>query len=274
MTAGAQAQVHDGGPEAVYADLDALGGFFALAAPPDPGSDAVPWGQVLSAPVLTERFGTVRRALAGGSGLAEDEVDPKVAVSATQVGLASRLWSVALAAAVLHRWVPDLSASSLVASPVHRGEVPLGVRRPEAGYAVADLTHAVTVIVHTVVDSSLAGLHRACSVVGRTPARVLVSNSTSSLVGAARVLSEHRPQASADAWTLTRLLLDHPAVAAGGGIVARSALDERVGGTMEHADEAFLRTGCCVFYRLPGHGLCPDCVLAPDRPQDVTGPDH
>lgn len=263
-----------GGPQALYADLDSLGGFFALAAPPPSGSDAVPWAEVLSPAALTARFAAVRTALAGSSGLAEDAVDLKVAVSATQVGLASRLWSVALAAAVLHRWVPDLSASSVVASPVHRGGVPLGLARPGAGYAVADLGHAVTVLAHTVVDSSLAGLHRACAAVGRTPTRVLVSNSTSALVGAARVLSGHRPDAAADAWTLVRLLLDHPAVAAGGSVVPRSDLDERVGGAMEHADEAFLRTGCCVFYRLPGHGLCPDCVLAPDRPQDVTGPDH
>lgn len=254
----------------LYRDLAALGGFFSVLAPPPVDSDAVAWEEVLAPAALTSRFSAVREALAAGDGLAVDAVELKVAVSATQVGLASRLWSVALAAAVLHRWVPDLGADSLVASPVHRGGVPLGLQRPDQGYAVADLSEAVDVISRTVVDDSLAGLQRACAGVGRTPERVLVSNSTSALLGAARVLTVHRPGSSADAWALTRMLLELPGVAAGGAMVARDGLDRRVGGAVDRADQTFLRSGCCVFYRLPEHGLCPDCVLAPSRPEGVT----
>ena len=74
----------------VLADLAALGGFFVLAAPPAPGTDAVPWTEALADGALLARFATVRTALAGSSGLPVEQVDPKVAVSATQVGLASR----------------------------------------------------------------------------------------------------------------------------------------------------------------------------------------
>lgn len=254
----------------LYRDLAALGGFFSVLAPPPVDSDAVPWPDVLSPSALTSRFTTVRESLAAGDGLAVDAIDPKVAVSATQVGLASRLWSVALAAAVLHRWVPDLGAASLVASPVHRGGVPLGLHRPSQGYAVADLPEAAAVISRTVVDDSLAALNEACARVGRTPEQVLVSNSTSALVGGARVLTVSRPDSARDVWALTRLLLELPGVAAGGAIVDRAGLDGRVGGAVDRADQALLRSGCCVFYRLPEHGLCPDCVLAPSRPQEVT----
>ncbi|GAA5161120.1 (2Fe-2S)-binding protein [Ornithinimicrobium tianjinense] len=262
-----------GGVGELYPDLADLGGFFSLLAPPPPGTDAVPWADVLAPEALTARFATVRQALATGSGLPVDEVDPKVAVSATQVGLASRLWSVALAAAVLHRWVPDLSSTALVASPVHRGAVPLGVARPEEGYAVPSLSEAVAVLTRTVVESSLARLHEACASVGRTPERVLVSNSSSALVGAARVLAGQRPDSAGQAWELVRELLLVDAVAAGGEVLPKADLHHCVGGAMERRDEAFLRSGCCVFYRLPGHGLCPDCVLAPSRPDEVTG-DH
>src|SRR5699024_8703219 len=117
--------------------LDELGGFFALSAPPPGGSDAVAWAEVVSGPALRARFDAVRTILADGAGVPAHELDPKVAVSAVQVGLASRLWSVALASAVLHSWLPDLSSASLLASPVHRGQVPLAVQDVGAGYAVA-----------------------------------------------------------------------------------------------------------------------------------------
>lgn len=260
----------DGAGARALATLGSLGGFFTLAAPPPPGSDAVPWAQVLAKDALTARFGVVRAALAASTGTAVDEVDPKVAVSATQVGLASRLWSVALGAAVLEGWLPDLASRSLVASPVHRGEVPLGIGDPAQGYAVSSLPEAADLIARTVAADSLAALETACASAGRTPVKVLSSNSTSALVGAARVLASHRPDRGADAWALARLLLAHPVVAEGGEVVAPSDLPAGVGGAMERADEAFLRSGCCVFYRLPGHGLCPDCVLAPTRPEQVT----
>lgn len=258
------------GQDLVIEDLTALGGFFTLVAAPPAHEGAVAWREVLAEDALAARFTQVRAALATGSELPEDEVDPKVAVSATQVGLASRLWSVALASAVVHGWVPDLSPDGLVASPVHRGPVPLGVRDPARGYAVPTLAEAVSVIGTTVVDGSLTLLDEACARAGRTPAKVLVSNDASALVGAARVLARHRPEHGARAWELARALLRHPYVTAGGEVRPKADLHHCVGGAMELREEAFLRTGCCVFYRLPGHGLCPDCVLAPSRPEQVT----
>ncbi|AXH95808.1 (2Fe-2S)-binding protein [Ornithinimicrobium avium] len=266
----------DGGCGQVVADLAALGGFFVLAAPPSPGTDALPWADALADEALRARFATVRAALAASSGLPLDQVDLKVAVSATQVGLASRLWSVALAGAVLHGWLPDLSPANLLASPGHRGPVPLGVGRQGPGYAVpavgGDAAAAASVVAGAVLPS-LTLLADACARTGRTPRRVLTSNATSALVGGARVLAGLRPRQGPAAWALARALLDLPQVADGGARVAAASLPDGVGGAMEQADEAFLRSGCCVFYRLPGHGLCPDCVLAPSRAGEVT-PGH
>ena len=86
----------------------------------------------------------------------------------------------------------------------------------------------------------------------------------------ARVLARLRPHAGPRAWELARALLALPGVAQGGGLRDPETLPAGVGGAMERADEAFLRTGCCIFYRLPGHGLCPDCVLAQHHPERVT----
>lgn len=259
--------------EAWLSTLDELGGFFTLAPAPDPALGAVPWPEVLAEPALGARFATVRAALADGAGLAAQELDPKVAVSAVQVSLASRLWSVALAGAVLHGWVPRLTGDNLLASPEHRGRVPLGLRDPRAGYAVTDPADAPPLLDELVVRAGLADLETACAGLGRTPRRVLASNSTSALIGGTRVLARLRQDRAGQAWALTRTLLTLPTVAEGGGVADPGTLPDGVGGPMQCPDEAFLRSGCCVFYRLPEHGLCPDCVLAPSRPEQVT-PGH
>lgn len=262
-------------PAAWSRTLDDLGGFFTLTLAPGP--EAVPWPQVLDARALGARIEAVRASLAGSTGLPVADVHPQVAASATQVGLASRLWSVALATSVGHGWLPDLSSANLVASPVHRGPVPLGVADSRAGYAVPTLDDAVTRIDGTLVRGSLAELDQACAAVGRTPVRVLVSNSASALVGGARVLARQRPGNAPAVWELTGALLSRTDLAQGGRAVDPATLPDGVGGAMGAgvpgatvADEAFLRSGCCVFYRLPGHGLCPDCVLAPAHPERVT----
>ena len=247
----------------VLDDLRSLGGFTALVAPVPESSDAVPWGQVLSPEPLAARFAAVRAALADSSGMRPPQVDPRVAVSATQVGLASRLWSPVLSGAVLHGWVPDLSPANLLASPVHRGQVPLGLADPLAGAAVRTTEEAAEVIGETVVRGSLRDLDEACATVGRTAPRVLLSNAASALTGAARVLAGQRPAVADAASALVRALLADPDLAPGG------AFQDNPDGT----DGSFLRGGCCLFYRLPGHGLCPDCVLAPRHPDQVTD-DH
>ena len=63
--------------------------------------DALPWVEVLSHERLAARAADVRAAIAASSGTPLEDVDPKVAMSALQVGLASRLWSVTMAGAVL-----------------------------------------------------------------------------------------------------------------------------------------------------------------------------
>ena len=205
---------------------------------PPPGSGAVSWAQVLAEDALTGRFAVVRQVLAGSSGLPVDALDPKVAVSATQVGLASRLWSVTLASAVLHDQVPDLSSANLLASPVHRGPVPIGLADPTRWDAVPSLTDAVTTIDELVVRGSMAELIAACARVGRTPEKVLLSNAASSLVGAARVLARLRPEAGPRAWELARGLLALPEVARGGGLRDPQDLPAGIGGPLERGNLA------------------------------------
>jgi iron complex transport system ATP-binding protein len=178
-------------------------------------------------------------------------VDPRVAVSAVQVGLVSRLWSAALAPALLLDWVPDLRLPALVsvgppAGPWH--VAPAG--EPAGRHTGASATGRAAALAELVLPT-VRTVSQACAGAGRTAPRVLVSNAASALVGGAAVLGRRHPDAAPEADELVRALLDDPWLRDGGATGA----------------DGFRRSGCCLFYRLPGHGLCPDCVLVrPGRP--------
>ncbi|MBC7271137.1 MAG: (2Fe-2S)-binding protein, partial [Streptomyces sp.] len=75
-------------------------------------------------------------------------------------------------------------------------------------------------------------------------------NAASALTGAARQLdrwarAEGRPDVAARSGALTRRLLADP----------------RLTGTGTLTGTAFRRRSCCLYYRLPGGGLCGDCCF-------------
>lgn len=238
-------------PEELAKSLTGIGGFFTWAA--SPGGDLVPLREALVAPALPRRFAAMREALASSTGQDRGSVDERIAVSAVQVGLVSRMWSVALAAAALHGWVPDLSTEVLACGQGHRNPVPLATVAPAGGRRVNGPVEAAEAVADLVLGASVGDITAACADLGHTSRQVLVSNAASALVGAARVLSTHRPEVAEVAGATVFALLDDARLRAGGGFVGRT----------------FTRRGCCLFYRLPGHGLCPDCVLVrPGHPMD------
>ncbi|USQ75264.1 (2Fe-2S)-binding protein [Ornithinimicrobium cryptoxanthini] len=245
------------------AELTELGGFAVWQV--DTGG-LVPVSAALEAEPLAGRFAATRAGLASGTGLATDEVMVRTAVSAAQVGLVSRLWSIALASVALHGWVPQLTMDQLLVAPTHRNPAPMALVDATAGVEVTDPAHAAHAIGELVVHGAVAGITHACRVEGRTAPRVLVSNAASSLVAAARVIGRKVPDQAAQVDEVARLLLQTPWLAAGGGYQdVEDAPDT-------DPVEEFKRTGCCLYYRLPGHGLCPDCVLV--RPGHPADTDH
>lgn len=178
-------------------------------------------------------------------------VDPRVAVSAVQVGLVSRLWSVALASALDHDWVPDLATRLLHVAAGHHSPVALASGDPTAGRRVVGPAEAAEAIRDLVLATSVTDVDRACAELGRTSPQVMASNTASALVNAGRMLARTRPDLAPAAEEVVRLLLADPRLARGGGFIV----------THEPGRRAFRRRGCCLYYRLPGHGLCQDCVL-------------
>ncbi|MEV5953248.1 (2Fe-2S)-binding protein [Streptomyces sp. NPDC051987] len=272
-------------PVDLFADLDPdlaalrqLGGFFVLR----PVGSAVAGpeaARVGALPTLAEAYedstsdgrgnALARRVdiVAGRLRTAE----PRVAASLAHQGLAARLWSVALGCAVRYGRLPDLGPALLRWDPAATAPDDLWFTgpRPRPGGtepATLDGTDPATLadaVVRTVVHGHLAPLgdalrHR----YGLAPG-LARGNAGSALAGAVRELDRWaRANNRADMVTRTRALADvlfaHPLLSTTG---TRAGL-------------AFRRRSCCLYYRVPGGGVCGDCCFTqPPRssPRGASG---
>ncbi|MGW0390594.1 (2Fe-2S)-binding protein [Streptomyces sp. NPDC003042] len=164
----------------------------------------------------------------------------RVAASTAQFGIASRLWSLGLGCAALGGRVPDLAADRVWWRLPAAGSLELWL--PEPGELAAEAL-GESVLAHlAVLEAALRERF------GVSP-KVLRGNAASGLVGALRVLLDRVPGGAAV--DLAAGLL------AEGGALAGT-------GTFFHEEGlgvAFVRRSCCLYYRVPGGGLCGDCVL-------------
>ncbi|WP_405942868.1 (2Fe-2S)-binding protein [Streptomyces sp. NBC_00207] len=212
--------------------LAAVGPFFTVpygTEPPGPGFRPLTalYGERLG-PYVTE----VGRRIGSGPG--------RVAASTAQLGIASRLWSLGLGCAALAGRVPDLAADRVWWRLPAAGSLELWLPEP------ADLpaeTLGETVLGNLAVLD--AGLRERFGV----SQKVLRGNAASGLVGALRVLIDRVPGGAAVALA-GALLAEGGALAGTGSFIHEEGLGV-----------AFVRRSCCLYYQVPGGGLCGDCVL-------------
>ncbi len=170
--------------------------------------------------------------------------EPRIAASVAQQGLAARLWSAALGCAALYGLVPDLDPRLLRWDP--DGSAPDDLWLTEVRPLPADAATLADTVLHAHLEPLTAALHTR----HRVATGLLWGNAASALAGAARQLdiwarTNHRPDAAARARTLTTALLGHP----------------RLAGTGTLTGTAFRRRSCCLYYRVPGGGVCGDCCF-------------
>ncbi|MFJ6071443.1 (2Fe-2S)-binding protein [Streptomyces sp. NPDC093065] len=170
--------------------------------------------------------------------------ETRVAASVAQQGLAARLWSVTLACAALYGQVPDLDPRLLHWDPdaTAPDDLWLGEVRalPADAATVADV----------VLTTHLAPLAEAVRARYGVAAGLLRGNAASALAGAGRELErwarrENRTETAARVRELTAGLLAHPLLAGTGTLTGTS----------------FRRRSCCLYYRVPGGGVCGDCCF-------------
>ncbi|QIJ65936.1 (2Fe-2S)-binding protein [Streptomyces sp. JB150] len=236
------------------AALRPLGGFFPLR------TGAPPRGPL---PTLAHAYAGHAREASGGDPMEASGGDPldvrirkvtdalrapepRIAASVAHLGLAARLWSAALGCAALYGRVPDLDPGLLCWDP--DGSAPddlwlTAVRPPGREGDAAALAGAV-------LHGHLVPLAAALRARYRLAPGLLRGNAASALAGTARTLdtwarTHGRPDAADRARSLTAALLAHPLLADTGTLT----------GT------AFRRRSCCLYYRVPGGGVCGDCCF-------------
>ncbi|MEV0170497.1 (2Fe-2S)-binding protein [Streptomyces sp. NPDC050803] len=165
----------------------------------------------------------------------------RIAASVAQQGLAARLWSVALGCAVLYGRLPDLDPRLLRwdADGSAPDDLWLTEVRPSAGGAADAVLHGhlepLTALVHARY---------------RVAEGLLWGNAGSALAGAARqlerwALAHGRTEVAVRTRSLTAELFAHPLLT----------------GTGTLTGAGFRRRSCCLYYRVPGGGVCGDCCF-------------
>lgn len=229
-----------------------VGPFFALRTGPGAGDPREQGYVPVGAAYRLTREGTAApplraRVEAVAATLRTDE--PRVAASLAFQGFAARVWSLALGPAALSGRVYNLRPDRLWWHPGRTAPDDLwwpgapSVMGEPGGLAgqVGDAAYA-----------QLLPLHAAVARAYRVSGRLLWGNAASALAGSLRVLHDwcHAhglPEAAERATGLARAQLAHPPL--------------RDTGTLTSPPPAFRRRTCCLYYRVPGGGLCGDCVL-------------
>jgi hypothetical protein len=164
----------------------------------------------------------------------------RVAVSTLHLGYAARLWSPVLACALAHGIVPDLGALEIGIG------LPIRVRLPAvAGWQSPDSGAMAALLYRVVVTGHLAPL--ADRLRGPVASGLMWGNAASAMIGSLTVLAAARPR------------LAQPARSIAAQLLATGML--RGTGQLTGPGLAFRRNSCCLYYRVPGGGLCGDCSL-------------
>jgi iron complex transport system ATP-binding protein len=239
---------------AAVADVSTLGGYFALEA----GPVTAGWRP------LAELYGDADAAfgrIAEVAGrLGTDET--RVAASIWFQGLAARLWSPPLATAVAHGLLVELERSRLCWRDVPSGPLPLRAARL-SGRPLRDTGQGAAFLYRVVVTECLEPLAASVRRVVTIAPGLLWGNAASALAGAVQELVRQRPALTGRAVALARVLLATDSLRGTGELAGPAA-----------GRPFFTRRSCCLYYRLPGGGMCADCALLspPSRPHDPGDP--
>lgn len=214
------------------AEISSYGGFFALSVGPDGTASPEPgWHPVRQS--YADGYADLVDATARYYGT----TDLRIGASLVHLAHATRLWSPMLACALAHGVLPRLDK-------LQRADDGAVLRLPEpVGDPVGNDPAAR--LYRAVVEDHLEPLAAGLPV--KLAAALLAGNVASALVGAARALLAARPDLRPSIGAMTETLL-------GTGVLTGS-------GALTGPDLAFRRRSCCLFYRLPGHSVCGDCVF-------------
>lgn len=230
-------------PAGHLAELNALGGYFALPTDPVPQSRCLT--EFFDEDVLASHIGRTRDAMAASADCSSDRIPIRTAASSFHLGVAARLLSPVIGGALCSGGVPVLDNRSVRWVPTDGHAPQFAV--PDPTWEVVTSDTSAQVITASVIPVLTELGTRLNAVVSLSP-RITLGNLTSAANGAVTVLALSRPQLETAGRALVRALLRSEPLSATGAFV---------GGR-------FRRNSCCLYYQAPRSGLCGDCVLVPD----------
>lgn len=204
-------------------------------------------------------------------GLAMGTEEFRTAASTFHIGVVARLWSITLGAMVLTGTRVLLDPARIFYSPTSTG-ITLSTEDPQVqtldpqargadgtigGAAAAEAAAALQ-------DGHLGVLAAGLGRAGSIARPMLRGNTVATVFGAGRMIDRHLGWSAPPEFTGPAL--PEPVLPAARGPGWRSALitaaSEPLAGAAEFdAAGGYRRRSCCLYYRVPGGGLCGDCVL-------------
>ena len=219
----------------------AVGAFFDVVGLP-PGRGWCTLRDLVRTPaVLDRRVARTRRGVARPPAVVADAVPLRTAASIDLLDLAARVLSPALGAAALTSLTPQFRLDRLW---LRSESAQLAVTAPEAS-PTATARAAAQALYAGVVSTVLVPLVDAYADRYRLSTKVLWGNVASALHGSTGVLLASGLEVELDPAEITAALL------------GTKLLDRTVRSTQPR----FIRNSCCLYYRIPGAGVCGDCLL-------------
>jgi ferric iron reductase protein FhuF len=245
-----------------------VGEFFDLLRPLPDGR---PLALLVSSPSAHEaRVAGTGRALAGRVGVPPEDLPRRAVASLLFLGVTARLVAPPFAAIVLAGVAPEITLETAMGGELADGRYVLTLT------TFAALDDDLEESLDGSLDESLDGLgdrlgrqllvgqisRLVTTFAGREALhpRLLWGNVASVVASTGRLVANHDPTRTDAARRLTQVLLAHPLLSECG--------EYRTMG--DPAVISYRRRSCCLYYQLPGAGLCGDCPLRPKRAR-LTG---
>ncbi len=236
---------------ALLAQTARLGEYFALPDASAPGGPVWhPLSSLLEQTMARDLVDRSRQAIATAMTCDRDEISVRLAASSFQLGIAARILSPLIGAAICHSALPVLNRTSIRWRPV--GHSVLFAADEIEFVTVAGPADAACAIADSALYELFDPLNEILSTAVSLSPKISWGNVSSAANGAVTVLSSARPDRERAGRALVRALLE------------TAPLHDT--GTFDTG--TFTRRSCCLFYQAPRSGFCGDCVLPqPDTSQ-------